>query len=161
MTNNPNPPPVTITQQPSDNTQLVIVGLYADFSPGTLFECWTRPDALTQWWPQTATFEPKLNGAYNFAWPDQKQTLHGTITAYDPPNKLAFTWAWAGMEKDPVTTVTLTFEQYLVKPGLHGAKLTLIQGPYTNSPADQKMRTEQHLAGWLHFLPLIENVGLD
>ncbi len=159
MTNQADPH-VTVTQAPSDTSQLVIVGLYPMFSTSTLFDCWIRPDALTQWWPQEATVDPKLNGAYSFSWPSQKQTLHGSFTEFDRPHKLAFTWQWVGSEADPTYTVALTFESYLVSADVHGAKLTLVHGPYTNSVADQTMRNEHHLAGWLHFLPLLENVGL-
>ena len=35
-------------------------------------------------------------------------------------------------------------------------RLLLTHGPYTETPQDQDLRLEHHLAGWLHFLPRLQ-----
>ena len=31
--------------------------------PDRVFALWTEPDQLVQWWPEAATFEPRVGGA--------------------------------------------------------------------------------------------------
>jgi uncharacterized protein YndB with AHSA1/START domain len=37
-----------------------------------------------------------------------------------------------------------------------GTRLQLTHGPYLNTSEDQEIRIEEHLAGWNHFLPLLQ-----
>jgi hypothetical protein len=37
-----------------------------------------------------------------------------------------------------------------------GTNMLLTHGPYSDSVEDQQMRVDQHLAGWQHFIPKLQ-----
>jgi hypothetical protein len=39
-----------------------------------------------------------------------------------------------------------------------GTHLVLIHGPYQDTPEDQEVRLEHHLAGWRHFLSRLASI---
>ncbi|MEM1445134.1 MAG: SRPBCC domain-containing protein [Planctomycetota bacterium] len=71
-----------------------------------VFEAWTTPEQMCVWFaPEPdivctdVTMEPRVGGAFRFTMqsPKASHTGGGTITAFDRPNKLAYTWSWEGM----------------------------------------------------------------
>lgn len=135
---------------PSEPETLVIEAKYPSIAPDMLFEYWTRPSLLQQWWPQVADLEPRVGGSYHFSWPEMGWHLRGRYLTRDASRRLAFTWRWDHDEaSDPERIVTVDF---VALPGA-GARLRLTHGPYAATPEDQLLRLEHHLAGWQHFLP--------
>lgn len=64
----------------------------------TLQRVWnllTEPDHLVNWWGDHVSIEPKLNGTFCEVWFDgeRKVTTSGKVTTWNPPEKLALTWA--------------------------------------------------------------------
>ena len=39
-----------------------------------------------------------------------------------------------------------------------GTRLLLTHGPYIDTPEDQELRIEHHLAGWKHFLSRLQQL---
>ena len=144
-----------VTQLPSGPETLVIVAEFPAATPANLFAYWTQPALVQAWWPQRVEIEPHVGGNYHFSWPAMAWHLRGRYLAYQPGERLAFTWRWDhDPSTDPERIVTVHVESL---PG-GNARLRLTHGPYASTPADQEMRLEHHLAGWLHILPRLQQV---
>jgi uncharacterized protein YndB with AHSA1/START domain len=146
---------LTIRQLPSGADRLVLACAFPDRAPALLFACWTQPELLQQWWPPAAEIEPRLGGIYHFTWPARDWHLRGRYTVFVPERQLAFTWHWDHDPADASTTqVNVAFY-----PSLGGgAVLTLIHGPYPDTPAGRDLRAE-HLDGWTQFLTRLQQLG--
>lgn len=146
---------MAVMQRPSGMDELVVEANFPSTDPQTLFRYWTEPTLLTQWWPQTAETDPRVEGAYHLSWPQQDWHLRGRYTVFEPGNRLGFTWKWDhDPPQEPERGVAVVFES--VVSG--GTRLVLTHGPYRDTPEDQALRTEHHRAGWLHFLPRLQRV---
>ncbi len=144
---------MTVTQLPSEHAMLLIEVDFPSVTPHTLFDCWTQPSLLEQWWPQKAELVPQAGGAYHLSWPQMDWHLRGHYTSFEPGKQLGFTWKW---DHDPEGAaereVKLTFEP----AATGGTRLLLAHGPYIDTSEDQELRIEHHLAGWQHFLPRLQ-----
>jgi uncharacterized protein YndB with AHSA1/START domain len=146
---------MTVQQLPSGEDQLVLAAEF-DFAPGALFEYWTRPEMLTEWWPRQATVQPGAGGSYVFSWPDRNQTLRGNYSVFEPGRALTFTWQWDHEPPHaPPITVALTFSPL---QRAEGSSLRLVQGPYADTPGDRAMR-QGHLDGWTYFLGKLQRLA--
>lgn len=135
-----------LTEVPASDDTLILTGDFPNFSPQAMFDYWTKPELLVQWWPEQAEVEPKLGGAYHMAWPKMNWLLRGQFTDYEPGRSLAFTWKW---DHEP-DTPTREVEDTLHDGGGGGTRITIIHGPYNESDRDQKDR-ESHIEGWQYF----------
>ena len=146
---------MAITQLPSDLNILVIEANFLTVSPYALFDYWTQPSLLQQWWPQNAEIDQRVGGSYHLSWPQMNWHLRGHYTSFEPGKQLAFTWRW---DHDPQemreSEVKIAFEPLATD----GTRLLLVQGPYTDTSEDQELRMEHHLAGWKHFLPRLQQL---
>jgi len=145
---------MSIAQLPSEPETLLIEAKFPA-TPARLFDYWTQPALLQQWWPQHAELQPEIGGAYHFSWPAMEWHLRGRYTTFAGGEQLAFTWKWDhDPPAEPARIVTLDF-----MPLPEGdTRLRLTHGSYAATPEDQAIRLEHHLAGWLHFLPRLRQV---
>jgi uncharacterized protein YndB with AHSA1/START domain len=88
-------------------------------TPEELFDAWTRPERLRQWWgPEglelvTCEVEPRRGGAIRFAvrGPDGAvHRSHGGYLEFDPPSRLCFTEVLEDAPQETFVT-TVTFEE--------------------------------------------------
>lgn len=142
-----------LTQLPSSPEILLIEAGFPSITPDTLFRYWTEPALLTQWWPQEAEVEPRVEGAYHLIWPAMDRHLRGHYTTFEPGKKLVFSWRW---DHDTPELSTREVELVFMPLPTGGTRLQLTHGRYLNTPIDQEIRIEHHLAGWQHFLPRLE-----
>ena len=126
--------------------RLVMVTNFPQFAPDVLFDYWTKPDLICQWWPQQAEIEPNEGGAYHFSWPQMGWSLHGRYVNFDIGRSLSFTWQW-DHQATPLRHVGMLFDA--LPNG--GTQITLTHGFYTDSAEDQEERAG-HIEGWTHFL---------
>ncbi|NNE42786.1 MAG: SRPBCC domain-containing protein [Gemmatimonadetes bacterium] len=124
------------------------VRLFAELAgpPEAVFAFFTEPERLTRWWPAAAVADVRPGGAYHFSWPQMDWHLRGEYTVVEPPRALEFTWAWDHEPQLPVRTVRVE-----LAPDGGGTRVTVTQGTYGSSPAEQEDRNS-HIAGWTHFL---------
>ena len=134
-----------VSQAPSPMESLIVVADYPDVTPQRVYDFWTTPALLCSWWPQEAELDVRVGGAYKLSWPKMGWRLRGRYTAVRPGERLAFTWVWEH-EGNDVRGVEVLFS-----PHETGARVTVRQGPYADTPADRESRNG-HLEGWLHFL---------
>jgi uncharacterized protein YndB with AHSA1/START domain len=71
--------------------------------PGDVFAAWVEPEQIAQWFgPEGMTVpDHKIDARVGGSWlvtmrgPDgQDRTVSGVYREIEPPNRLAFTWAW-------------------------------------------------------------------
>jgi uncharacterized protein YndB with AHSA1/START domain len=131
---------------PSHAGRLVVQAEFPRLTPTALFDYFVRPHLLTQWWPASASVEPRLGGRYHMAWPAMGWNLRGEHTAFAPPARLAFTWHWDHEPAMPVRQVDLSIEA-----AGGGSRLTVMHSAYGPGDAEQSDRVS-HLEGWRFFL---------
>lgn len=99
----------------------------------TIFRAWTAPDLLARWWwpPRFATtsaIDLRPGGTYSIRSADLPEhgvlAISGTFLEVAPPERLVYTWQWAGLdqaetrviiefgETDGQTTIILTHERF-------------------------------------------------
>jgi uncharacterized protein YndB with AHSA1/START domain len=98
----------------------VVVSLRVKASPQRAFDlftqeisAWWRPNGLFQLTPRgdgALRFEPGEGGRLVTELANGKVFEIGRITAWGPPERLAFTWRQASFEPDQVTSVEVCFE---------------------------------------------------
>lgn len=146
---------MAITQLPSASTILLIEADFPSISPQMLFDYWTQPALLQQWWPQRAEVVLQTGGSYHLSWPQMDWHLRGHYTSFKSGTDLGFTWRWDHDAQDASEReVKLAFKPLTIS----GTRLLLSHGPYTDTPEDQELRIEHHLSGWQHFLPRLQQL---
>ncbi len=85
---------MALTQLPSEPNILQVEADFPFATPSTLFDYWTMPALLQQWWPPEAEIVPQAGGTYHLSWPRMNWHLHGHYTSFDPGQQLSFTWKW-------------------------------------------------------------------
>ena len=141
-----------LEQIPTAIDRLTIAANFPQFSPDVLFEYWTKPNLMCQWWPQQAEIDPREGGAYHFSWPQMGWSLRGRYVKFNIGRSLSFTWKWAH-EASPPRQVEILFDA--LPDG--GTQITLTHGFYTDSAEDQEER-QGHLEGWTHFLGRLQQL---
>lgn len=147
---------MTVTQVSSGSDLLLVEIDFPEIPALRLFDYWTRPSLLTKWWPQEAELVPQVGGYYHFSWSQMNWHLRGCYTGFEPGERLSFTWKWDHEGPDAhVREVRVIFAP-MASEGTH---LLLAHGPYLDTPEDQVLRLDHHLAGWQHFLPRLQQVS--
>lgn len=121
-------------------------------APEKVYEAWTRPEQMTQWWgvtenPKKPIAETDLRVGGHFRvqfWgpTDEHNSVSGTYREVVPNRKLSFSWAWQSTpERESMVTIELN-------PVNDGTMLTLTHEQFFNEKA-----RDDHSRGW--------NVTLD
>ncbi len=114
-----------------------------------VFEVWTTPEHLSQWWGPTGFSLPgceldfREGGAFRFhmrAPSGQEHWLHGVFQEIIEPERLVFSFAWGTAERatGPATLVTVTLEEMGEK-----TKLTL-----RHTGLESSTSAREHREGW-------------
>ena len=114
MSNTPNR-----TVPPAALTEPLVKGVLVPLPPARAFELFT--DGISSWWPLgthsvgraeavSVRVDGTVGGEIVETMSDGRTTVWGTVTAWEPPDLVAFTWHPGG---DPVraTQVSVTFTQ--------------------------------------------------
>jgi uncharacterized protein YndB with AHSA1/START domain len=132
---------------PTANHILVLQGDFEAFTPQELYDYFLTPSLVTQWWPDEAQISPCVGGKYCFTWPSMGWTLQGEYKEIEPGERISFSWKW---NHDPVDYPTLEVALDFAPAINGGALLTITQGQYDESTAQQEDRAG-HREGWIHF----------
>lgn len=89
-------------------------------TPEQVFDAWTLPEVLTEWWaagpshrPGLAEVDPRVGGSYRLSMIDGDgvQTIvGGEYVEVRRPTRLAFTWRWEQGGDDPTDGTTSLVE---------------------------------------------------
>jgi uncharacterized protein YndB with AHSA1/START domain len=140
----------------TDDKALVLERIF-DAPPETVFELWTDPEHVKEWWHPddytTPAFEMdfRVGGAYRFCIrkDGKDQWAHGTYREIDAPRRLVFSFQWgesdaaAAAAKNTLTLITLTF----APAGDDTTRMTFRQEDFA-STEDR----HSHGKGWTQFL---------
>jgi uncharacterized protein YndB with AHSA1/START domain len=127
-------------------TQRLVVRRTIRATPERLFDAWTRPEQLTQWWGPTGVTCPhaivdlRVGGSYritNVFATGETLYIAGEFQRIERPNKLVYTWR-TGPSEDPAELVTVLFERREV-----GTEIIVIHEGIADAP-----RRAGHEAGW-------------
>ena len=102
----------------SDRIAPVRKSITVPWKPAVAFRRFT--DGIAQWWPLTShgvsgsaeagvTFEGRVGGRVYETAPDGTEHLWGTVTEWDPPRRIVFTWH-PGRPVDTRQEVEVTFQ---------------------------------------------------
>jgi uncharacterized protein YndB with AHSA1/START domain len=123
----------------------VVVRVHIDADPTTVYEYFTRPEAIVRWMGEYAHLEPVADGT--FAVDIQGAPVRGFYVELDPPHRLVISWGYAGSETLPPGASTL--EVRLV--GERGG--TSVELEHRDLPAAE---VRGHALGWQHYLARLE-----
>ena len=118
-------------------------------SPEELFDAWTNPRLLLQWWgPEGTTipdytFDVRVGGAWRTTMTNAAgdgQACSGVYTILERPRRIAMTWGWLRPDgtRGHETVITVTFEK-----ADGGTLMTLNQQAFQSAE-----QTVLHGEGW-------------
>ena len=136
-------------------SQVIELDFALDCSPEHAFDVWTC--RATMWWPPEHTmsrhddvvvaFEPRVGGRVFERTPDGAHHTWGEIVAWDPPERLAYTW-YIATEPEHATDVEIRFE-----PEGEGTRVRIRHGGWERLGAFGVGWRRTNLAGWDGVLP--------
>jgi uncharacterized protein YndB with AHSA1/START domain len=117
--------------------------------PDRALAAFTDRAVLARWWRGELTAELVPGGRYHVAFPAIPAELTGRVVSYVPGRTLRFSWAWAGDDARPESTVTVSARR---ASGPAGTLLSIEHGPHADDEAGRTAHAE-HWEGWAFFLP--------
>ena len=122
-------------------------------APARAFDFFVRD--LAKWWPlaqfhtapdpATCAIEPKVGGRVFERAGDGRETMWGTVVAYEPPHRLAFSWTIGGLTADQAQLVEISFT-----PEGEGTRVALTHSGWDklgDTAAAARLR-ERYSGGW-------------
>ena len=117
--------------------------------PERVFNAWTDPEVLVQWWGPEGlhtpehTMDVREGGAWRTVMMNDKGETHtasGVYREIAPPKRLVMTWAWEQPDggRGHETLIELSFE-----PAEQGTRLKLVQRLFATAEA-----RDNHRMGW-------------
>jgi uncharacterized protein YndB with AHSA1/START domain len=132
----------------------VVCAVEIDAPRERVFELFTTPERLVEWWPEAATFEPREGGKLHLEF-EGRGEVSGTVTRFEPPSALRFTWV-RGVAPDIVTQVDVDLTE--LEDG--GTRVELRHTGWEAVPADKVGEWRAiHDAGWRHFLGCLRDLA--
>lgn len=111
-------------------------------APERVFEYLVTDTGMTSWMGQWASLDPVPGG--QFAVDIAGYPARGTFLEVDPPRRVTVTWGFAGHERLPPGSSTVSFKLTPINTG------TRVEVVHTDLPESE---APGHVAGWTHFLP--------
>lgn len=118
-------------------------------SPEQALTAFTDPAVLARWWPGELTAELVPGGQYSVAFAAIPAVMTGHVVSYVAGGTLEFSWAWAGENWRPASTVTVSAQP---ADDADTTVLTIEHGPHPDDEAGRTAHAE-HVEGWEFFLP--------
>ena len=139
------------------NDQVLTIERNFKASPEALFDAWTDPEILSQWWgPEDVSIpvldlDVKEGGAWTTTmFSDQmgNKIVSGTYKTIERPNRLVFTWGWTGEDgsRGHETEIEVLFEK-----SDDGTKMTMHQQKFCDA-TDR----DNHYMGWVSSFNCLE-----
>lgn len=118
----------------------------------TVFAFFVDSERFARWWGAGSTIDGRVGGEVRIVYPN-RVVARGTITAFEPGRRIAFTYGYEGAHPElPPGTSLVTIE--LGDEG-DGTRLSM-----RHDLPDQKLR-DHHVPGWRYHLAVFANVASD
>lgn len=124
--------------------------------PDLVFEAISKPEELTNWFPDAAILEPKVGGRFQFNFykdsdrrrkkADRDASPEGRVLEFIPNRKLAYSWQHKNIPNFPETVVTWELEEI----GKNKTRVTLTHSGFTGREEDKGVK--EHKDGWNYFI---------
>jgi uncharacterized protein YndB with AHSA1/START domain len=131
--------------------------VYVEAPPQVLFDVVSRPEHLTEWWPDEAEYELRPGGSGVVAFGDPAaggKVVQLTVVEVEPPRRFSFRWTHgAGEAAAPGNSLLVTFD---LTPSGAGTLLRFTETGFRERGWEAAVLEEQyadHARGWDHFLP--------
>jgi uncharacterized protein YndB with AHSA1/START domain len=118
-------------------------GVEIEATPERVFRLLVEPESLVRWWPDVAELEPRLGGRIRMTFRGGEGVVTGTVTRFEPPTALGFTWVRA---ESPGVTTRIELTVVAVAEGR--CRVEVVHSGWEEAPELRPM----HDAGWAHFL---------
>ena len=128
-----------------------------------VFDAWTNPDVLKQWWKAAATWDTPLadvdareGGGYRLSMRTDEGEVHTVYGVYQevrPPERLAFTWSW---EEGPGPVMKGSENTLVVIDFIEDGDGTLVRVRHSGF-ANAELR-DMHSHGWQGVLVNLERI---
>ena len=136
----------------SQAVQEVVLTIEVEAPPERVFALWTEPDELVRWWPEAATFEPRVGGQVRLEFPQGDVT--GEVTRFEPPHALGFTWVRSDVPEYP-TQVDVAISEI----GEGRSRIELVHSGWDALPEEYAAEWAPiHEQGWQHFLSKLDDL---
>jgi uncharacterized protein YndB with AHSA1/START domain len=140
-----------MTETRSDRIAPVEKSIVVPWAPSAAFRRFT--EGIGEWWPlqthsvsrspdATAAVEGRVGGRLYETAPDGAEHLWGTVTTWDPPRRLAFTWH-PGRDADTRQEVEITF-----RPEGDGTRVDLVHAGWERLGEKAAETREGYGPGW-------------
>lgn len=113
-------------------------------TPERLYEVWTDPTHLSNWFGVKVDAEPRVGSVIRFHFGEESGPVAGKFLALEPHHLVSFTWSGCDGAKEPKTTVRVTFTKEA-----QGTRLTLTHDGFLDPKS-----FDAHDEGWLQYLEL-------
>jgi uncharacterized protein YndB with AHSA1/START domain len=123
--------------------------IHIEAAPDTVFEYFTRPEALVRWMGDRAVLDPRPGGEFTLWFEDR--CVQGRYVEVDRPRRLVITWGRRGSREMPPLSSTL---EVSFAPEGEGTRVSLVHHGLPESEA------ARHALGWQHYLGRLTIVGL-
>ena len=116
--------------------------------PSEVYRAITDPEQLTQWFPDVASIEPKINGKISFRFlksgtkEAQNHTIEGKITELEKNKRIGYTWGHIDDPEFPLTRVRWDLEEI----GIGMTKVTITHTGFT-----KESQVNTYNDGWTWF----------
>jgi uncharacterized protein YndB with AHSA1/START domain len=138
--------------QAAQDVSAVVQTVDVQSTPERLFALWTEPEELVRWWPEAATFEPRVGGQVRLEFGQGDVT--GEVTRFEPPNALGFTWIRSDFPDYPTQV-----EVSITDLGGGRSRVEVVHSGWDALPEDYVAEwREMHAAGWEHFLAVLADL---
>jgi uncharacterized protein YndB with AHSA1/START domain len=131
--------------------------LYIEAAPETVFDVVSRPEHVSRWWPDTASYDVTVgsSGEITFGDPDSDGARVAlTVLEADPPRTFTFRWTHeSGSAATEENSLLVTFE---LTPSGSGTLLKFVETGFRGRGWDEATVAatyQDHVDGWDHFLP--------
>ncbi|MEW2165299.1 SRPBCC domain-containing protein [Streptomyces sp. NPDC007084] len=128
-----------------------------DASPEIVFEVVSRPEHISMWWSDDASFDSRPGAVGELVWGDRTAVEAITVVDVDPPHRFAFHWiAPKGERPDEDNSLLVTIE---LRPDGDGTILHLTESGWREKGWEAAVLEEafhEHEHGWDLFLPRLQ-----
>ncbi|MEV0646246.1 SRPBCC family protein [Phytomonospora sp. NPDC050363] len=131
--------------------------IHVEASPEIAYQVVSRPEHISQWWSDDASFESKPGAVGELVWGDREGVEPLTIVEADPHKRFAFRWAYPdGTVSDSAKSLLVTFD---LTPSGSGTTIRLTETGFRELGWDEAKAAElyaDHVKGWDTFVPRLD-----